>query len=104
MKKSVMFTRKKHPRAAIAGTAMAVLSGICFAVMIGISAGRSGEAGIYVGAVGVAALLMSIVGLVISIKSFLKEDVFYLFPIIGTVLNVAVVIVMMVTYGMGVMS
>ena len=102
--RNVMFTSKKHPKSAIAATVMAALSVVAVLVMIALSAKDKGNAGLFVGIGGVFALLLNVVGCIMSIRAFSKEDIYYTFPIIGTVSNGVILVALLVIYGIGVMN
>ena len=104
MKNKVRFTSRSHPKSAIAATVMGVIAIILVVVMIVLSVKANGEGGLIVGAGGVIALLLCIIGAIMGIRSFLKEDVYYVFPIIATSINGVGLVTLFVIYAMGVMQ
>ena len=104
MKNKVRFTSRSHPKSAIAATVLGVIAIILVAVMIYISAKANGAGGLIIGAGGVIAMIFCIIGAIMGIRSFLKEDAYYLFPIIATAINGGGLIALFVIYAMGVMA
>ena len=102
--KKVRFTSKSHPTTAIVATVLGIIAIILVAVMIYLSVGADGEGGMLIGAGGTVAMLFCIIGCIMGVRSFLKDDVYYVFPIIATALNGALLIALFVIYAMGVMA
>ena len=102
--KKVRFTSKSHPVSAIIAAVIGAVAIVIVTVMIVLSVKAGGNAGIFIGAGGTAAMLLCIIGAIIGVRSFLKEDVYYLFPIIATSLNGVTMLALFVIYAMGVMA
>ncbi len=97
--KGYIFTNKRHSQKAIMSTILGIISVASMLVVIYLSFLRKGETPISYGLTGFLALIMSLVGLVLGIKTSLERERFKLFPILGLVFNfVAIAIVALVFY------
>lgn len=81
------FTNKRDSKGGFISMILAVLALITLSVGIGLSYKKGGNAGIYVGALGTGAFILSSLGLIHGLKSFKEIDRFYLFSVIGSVSN-----------------
>ena len=74
------FTEKTQSKRGIAGFVIAALSIGIFIYVVWNSYTHKGAGSMYLGSAGVTSMLLSIVGLVLSVKSLKEEDSFKLFP------------------------
>lgn len=84
---SYKFTGKKHSRLGMAALGIAVCS---IALGIGVTAvsfRNAGAASVYVGSAGLFSMLLSVIALVLGIKSLREEETYKIFPGIGTFLS-----------------
>ena len=77
-KKNYIFTNKKHSNRAIMST---ILGGISL-VSLGIVTYLSYSQG------GVLATIYSLIGLILGILTLREKDIYRIFPVLGTILNV----------------
>ena len=100
-RKNIKFTDKSH---AVNGIVSTILGGVSILFMLAlviVSYIRKGNAGIYVGSIGLTAFLISIVGLIRGIKSFKERERYYLFSKIGSLLNAIIVFLWVAIYLVG---
>lgn len=81
------FTEKKQSKRGIASLVLAVLSIVVFVVVTMNSFQHRGEGSMYLGSAGVSSMLLSVVALVLAIKSLTEENSFKLFPYLATVFS-----------------
>ncbi len=95
------FTDKKHSVLGIISTILGLVASGLIVYAVYVSFKNAGEAGALIGKFGCLSFFLGIVGLVVGIKGFKKDDVFYLFCYIGTALNSAcdVFLVLMLLIG-----
>ena len=101
-KKSYKFTNKKQSVRGIISSVFLVMSLGMIVYAIVLSFKEKGNAGVEVGALGMEALLVSIVGVVMGVYGFKEEDVFLKFPWIGTVGNTIVCLFLLGTILVGI--
>lgn len=80
------FTDKHHTVGGIISTFLGILSLVLLSVCVRISFHFAGNGTIMLGAVGVAAFLISLSGCVIGLISFREEDKYYTYSKIGSML------------------
>lgn len=100
-KGSYKFTDKTHAVKGMISTILGVCSILTFVILVYISFRNKGNAGMYLGAFGIAGMGLSVEGLVLGIMSFQEKEVYYLFSKIGTVINSILLIMWISIYGMG---
>lgn len=87
------------------GGSIAVLMGIgaiaCFIYGVFLSFKSAGNAGNIVGALGIVALAMAVIGTIIGLLSFKEDDKFYQLSWIGSMLCGVISIFMIAVYMMG---
>lgn len=100
-RKNIRFTDKTHPAQGIA----AALTGVCSVVLLNVlfvlSSKAQGDAGLFVGVLGMLDLAISIVGFVLALKCYKKEDIYMITPTLGAVLNGLMIISCMLLYVLG---
>ena len=79
------FTNKNNTRGGILATILAACSLILLIVGVVISYRHAGKAGSSVGMFGLLAFISSMAGIIFGLRSFKKQDGFYLFSWIGTI-------------------
>jgi len=85
----------KYTKGGRISTLMAILAVACLLSAIAISIARRGQAGHEIGVFGATALILSMIGYVVGIKSFKDESRFLKYSWIGTIANIFVWIIMM---------
>lgn len=84
-RKSYKFTEKKQSKKGILALVLSLLSIAVFVAVTANSFQHRGEGSMYLGSAGVASMLLSIVALVLAIKSLGEENSFKLFPYLATI-------------------
>ena len=82
------FTSKKQSENGILSTVLGFISFISFFAAMSYSFRNAGNVGMRFGAVGLLALIFSFIGLVLGFISLGEQEVFTLFPRLGTVVSV----------------
>ena len=100
--KGYIFTNKRHSQKAIMSTILGSISTASMLVVIYLSFLQKGQAPISYGLTGFLALIMSLVGLVLAVKTVLEKERFKLFPILGIAFNVAAIGIVALVFYMGV--
>jgi hypothetical protein len=70
-------------------------------VLVIISYLSKGEAGIYVGSIGLTALVIALIGFVRGLASFKERECYYLFSKIGSIINVIIIALWVAIYMIG---
>lgn len=86
-RRKIQFTDKVHPKQGICSL---VIGAICMisTLLLFIGAGKArGNAAIWYGYVGMLTMFASFAGLIVAIRCFQKEDIYYTTPTIGIILN-----------------
>ena len=96
-----MFTNKKHPVEAILAVIIAILIFITLCVLSVYSSQSGGNGPIILGIISFWVMLLALVAFIISLVSMRKKDVFFLFPILGSVLNGVLFVGLFVLYLVG---
>lgn len=81
------FTDKKHSKGGIISSLLLLISAWMLGYSIYLSFKEAGNGGYMVGLLAMLALLVSIIGFFVGVKSFKEEDVFYGYSWFGTVGN-----------------
>lgn len=79
-------------------TVMAILSVIPFFIAMGIAIEKKGQAGIIVGVLAFATLVISVGGFIVGIQSFKEETKFLKYSWIGTIFNLIVWLIMFMMF------
>lgn len=101
-KRNYIFTNRKHPDGAIMSVILGMISLMAMIVAVYLTYRQQHEGMLGYGVTGLLVTLFSVAGLVLALLQIGKKDVFKLFPIIGLVLNLLVLIGMglMIFWGM----
>ncbi|MBP3702317.1 MAG: hypothetical protein J6I65_00890 [Lachnospiraceae bacterium] len=86
-RRKIQFTDKTHPKRGIVSVIIGAVCMICtFALFIG--AGRArGNAAAWYGYLGMITMLVAFTGLILGIRCFKEEDIYYTTPTAGVILN-----------------
>ena len=90
--KGYKFTDKKQSRMGMVSTVLGVAAVFMLGYGVNISFEADGKGGEIVGVLALVSFLFSMLGVILGIRSFKDDDVFYLFSWIGTVVNIVVFI------------
>ncbi len=102
-RKKIQFTDRSHPPM---GIISAILGGLSLATLIALcvfSGEVRGKAGIFVGVIGMISMVVSIIGFVLAIKCYRKEEIYVVTPTIGSITNGLLIIVYFLLLFMGVL-
>lgn len=91
-KRGYIFTDKKNPRNGIMSAILGVIAVVSICIAIDLTYRNKGQALIQYGAAVFLALIYSIVGLILGIRSLREPDIFRLFPILGIIFNVIAIL------------
>lgn len=98
----IQFSGRRHTRLGIMSTIIGVLVVLGFITISIISSSDNGEGSLIIGIIGLLLLAIAVFGFVISYKAFKEKDIFYSLPIIGSILNGIMIIVLLVLYILGI--
>ncbi len=101
-KRHIRFSDKSHPALGVVSAVIGIAVWVILIALCMISYLAGGASGIAVGAGGILVLLAAIVGLVLAVKCYHKEDIYMLTPAMGTFLNGIMIVVCTILYFMGV--
>lgn len=97
-RRKIQFTDKKHPFIGIVSMIIAFISLIGMIALFVGSGMAKGNAGILYGYLGIVNLIVSVVGFVLSLRCYRKEDVYMTTPAVGSVLNGIIIILFLILY------
>ncbi|KAB1441012.1 DUF6142 family protein [Candidatus Galacturonibacter soehngenii] len=100
-KKYIKFTDKSHAVNGVVSTILGSISIIFMLALVMFSYMYKGEAGIYIGSIGLMAFIIALVGLGKGIKSFQERERYYLFSKIGSILNAIIITLWIAIYVIG---
>jgi len=86
-KATYSFTEKRNAKGGVIATGLGVLSLLAFLILAGVAYAFKGQGGIYLGTIGLTAMIISICGLIIGLVSFGEEDKTYFYSKLGSVLS-----------------
>lgn len=85
LRRKYKFTDKKHSKKGMVSSVLFVVSLTMMIVGIYMSYVEAGNGGVIVGVLGFLAMVLSIIGFAVGLKSFKEDNVFLHFPWFGTV-------------------
>ncbi|MBO5488977.1 MAG: hypothetical protein J5972_03625 [Eubacterium sp.] len=100
-RRRIRFSDKTHPAMGIASVIIGVISLVAMIVLFIVSGSRKGQADLGIGIWGLLILIAAIVGFVLAMRCYKKEDIYMGTPRTGSVLNGLVVLVCVGLYVMG---
>lgn len=89
---SYSFAKKRQSEGGVTSTALAGISIVLFIIASIISFAMGGKGGLYLGAVGLIAICISVYGFGIGLRSFSKEDRSYTYSKVGSISNGVIMI------------
>lgn len=101
-KETIHFSGRRHTKTGIVSTVIGALSILGFIAVCIVSGIADGKGGILIGFAGLLLLMISIEGFVLSYKAFKKKDIFYVYPVVGAILNGVMIILYMSLYILGI--
>ena len=91
-KRKYRFVEKKDSKGGKTSLLFAVISALCFVVCVAISCLKDGNAGPFVGAIAIGAMLLAAYGFQVGMKSFSEKDVSPSYSVVGAILSGIVLI------------
>lgn len=101
-RRNYKFTNKRHPVQALAGTILGAISILGMGAVIYAAFLEQGGTKPGYGLTGLLAVIFSLVGMVLGIRSFRENDCYHVFSWIGTVINVLVLVGLGFLYAWGI--
>ena len=86
-RKMYSFEEKRHSQKGITSTIIGLLAFLIFFVLILVACYYDGNGGMYLGSIGITAMVLTIYGLVCGLRSFQERNKIYTFSKIGSILN-----------------
>jgi hypothetical protein len=86
-KRGYIFTDKKNPRNGIMSTILGIIAVVSICIAVDLAYRNKGQALAQYGAAVLLAVIYSVIGLILGIRSLREPDIFRLFPILGIVFN-----------------
>lgn len=99
--KNVKFSDKTRPKKAVVSLFFALAGCILMGVMIGLSAAEDGQGGILLGAGGFGALLLAVIGIILAVRCFKMDNIYYGMPVVGAVWNGILILAFSAMYVVG---
>lgn len=100
-KDMIHFSGRKHTRLGIIAALIGVAVILGFLTISLLSGMMKGKGGLLLGVIGIGLFGLAVFGFVLSYKAFKQKDIFYRFPIIGTILNGLMTIILLTIYILG---
>lgn len=100
-KRRIRFTDRSHPLMGIVSMLMGIFSVCVMITLCFVSSAYSGKAGAYIGVLGIFDVLIAIVGFVLAVRCYPKEDIYRITPALGSVLNGFMVVVGLLLFVIG---
>ena len=100
-KHKVKFTEKKQSVQGILSAVVGIITVLILAFVLYKTTTSGGTSGLLIGVAGFLVLACSIVGMVLSARSFKQKDIYYVWPIVGLVTNGGVFLGMVILYFLG---
>lgn len=95
------FTDKSQSAGGIFSTILAVMSMGLFVTAVWLSYRQKGNGGLFIGLMGIMSMFLSAIGLYSGIKSFQEEEIFFLFSWVGSIMNAAMLVGMVMVFLIG---
>ena len=91
-KRKYIYTNKKHPPGAIMSVILGIISGVSMIAVVYLTYRANGEAIPGYGLTGLLAVIFSLIGFVLSAKSFQQKEAFRVYSVVGLILNLVVLL------------
>ena len=101
---SIKFQGRQHSKRGMISLLLGILVVGTFLTISFISAKYKGNGPFILGVIGMLCFAVSILGFVLSIKSFKEKDIFYAAPVIGVGSNGIMIIILFYLYIVGIVS
>lgn len=100
-RRKIQFTDKKHPVQGIVSMLISFVAFILMIVLFVCSGREKGNGGVVYGYLGIVNLLLSVVGFVLALRCYKKEDIYMTTPSVGSVLNGVIILIYLLLYFLG---
>lgn len=100
-RRRIQFTDRTHPMTGIISVISGIVAFIALVVICFISCFEKGMSGIGIGIAGMFIWIVGIVGFVLAIRCFKKEEIYMTTPTIGSIINGILLINCMILYFIG---
>ncbi|HAK58742.1 MAG TPA: hypothetical protein DCP06_07165 [Lachnospiraceae bacterium] len=97
----IQFSNRTHPSSGILSLVMGGVSFVILIVLCLVSGGDKGESGPWMGIAGLWTIVLSGIGFFLSTKSYRMEDIYRITPVLGSVFNGVVLLVLLFLYIIG---
>lgn len=97
-RKRIRFSDKSHPKRGIVSVILGVLAIVILLALCIVSGTKKGNAGIEIGVMGLATMILSVIGFVLAIRSSKEEDIYHVTPAVGSILNGILILLFMVLF------
>jgi hypothetical protein len=101
-KEMIHFSGRRQTKMGIASVVIGILDVLGFIAICLMSGLAGGKGGFHLGLIGIFLFIFSIIGFVMSYRSFKKKDIFYTFPIVGIILNGLMTVFLLIIYLIGI--
>ncbi|MDF2800471.1 MAG: hypothetical protein K0S61_374 [Anaerocolumna sp.] len=101
-KDSFKFSGRSHSVKGLISVSLAVVSLLSIVISSIISAITHGNGSMVLGAVGIIAFIVSLVGFILGIKGSLEKEIYYTAPIVGMIINGMLFLFYFVLYVVGI--
>lgn len=96
------FTGRKHSVRGMISFILGFLVLAGFVVLSILSGLAKGNAGTYVGIIGLLLLLLSTLGIYMGVRSCKEKDIFYRYPVLGVIINGFFLVIFTILYLIGI--
>ncbi len=101
-KDSFKFSGRSHSVRGIISVGLAVVALLTIVISSIISAISHGNGSMALGAIGIVAFIISLVGFILGIKGSLEKEIYYTAPIVGMIMNGLLFLFYFVLYVVGI--
>lgn len=95
------FTNKRHTRKGLLSSGIGFFVLLLMSGLFYLAYRQQGEIGAYVGVIGFLAMLASVIGLHLGVKSLREEDSFHFFSYVGSIGNGLLLVAWIILYVLG---
>lgn len=98
----IHFSGRRHTKTGILSTVIGAVAIVGFLALSIVSGVAGGNGGMLLGVLGILLFILSVCGFVLSYKAFKKKDIFYVYPIVGGILNGLMIVLLFIIYILGI--
>ncbi|MFV0341693.1 MAG: DUF6142 family protein [Anaerocolumna sp.] len=101
-KDSFKFSGRSHSLRGVISVVLAIISLLLIMTSTILSTISHGNGGMYLGAVGILAFIVSLGGFILGIKACLEKEIYYTAPLVGMIINGLLFIFYFILYMVGI--